>query len=218
MLRTWEFVDLERVVYLDASIIQSVPDNIDELFELEKGRFYAVAVAMNSSSGDKAPTHTYYLQSSDKKAERVAPPPLGHLKPGMFVYEPGMATAEALLDALSALAADQTDDFLYMFFGDRYERIQLENKPVLKEHEVVVNINMSPGGGADDVWEWGDAPAGALLPEHLRQLLPFAGVVALSMAVNGLAAGPGSTAAAFDLFCLFLGGMFLVMLHVLRRV
>ncbi|WVZ94781.1 hypothetical protein U9M48_040639, partial [Paspalum notatum var. saurae] len=241
-LRTWEFVEFERVVYLDASIIiHGVPDNIDELFELEKGRFYAVAVVMNSSSGEKAPpTHTtagrtqykevqvssvgYYLQSSNK-AERVMPSPIDHFKAGMFVYEPGMATSEALLEALtawpcSALAADQQEDddfFLYKFFGDRYQRILLENKPVVlkEEGEVVVNINMPPDGADvvmhddnDDAREWGAAPAGALV-DHLRQLLPFAGVVALSAAVNGLAAGPGSTAAAFDLFSLFLGGMFL---------
>ncbi|KAJ1267572.1 hypothetical protein BS78_07G066300 [Paspalum vaginatum] len=247
MLRTWEFVEFERVVYLDASIIiQGVPDNIDKLFALEKGRFYAVTVGMNSSSGDKAPTHThttaghgrtqykqvqvgYYLQTSDEQAERrVVPSPLYHFKADMFVYEPGMATAEALLEALSvwprsALAADQqVDDFLCMFFGDRYERVLLE-----KEDEVLVDINMPPNGGAsvvmyddnDDAWVWDEAPAGALLADHLRrQLLPFAGVVALSAAVNGLAAGPGSTAAAFGLFSLFLGGMFLVILHVLRRV
>ncbi|KAJ1267581.1 hypothetical protein BS78_07G067200 [Paspalum vaginatum] len=253
-LRTWEFLEFEHVVYLDASIIRGVPDNIDELFELEKGRFYAVAVAvaMNSSpSGEKAPpSHTtagppqykqmqigYYHQSSDNGEGRVLPPPLDHFnfnfKADMFVYEPGMATAEALLEALSvwprsAPAADQQEDddfFLYKFFGDRYERVLLENKPVVlmeDEVEVLVDISMPPDVVMQDkydAWEWGEAeaPAGALA-EHLRQLLPFAGVVALSAAANGLAAGPGSTAAAFGLFSLFLGGMLLVILHVLRRV
>ena len=35
-----QFVEYERMVYLDADI--QVFDNIDELFELEKGHFYAV--------------------------------------------------------------------------------------------------------------------------------------------------------------------------------
>jgi hypothetical protein len=52
--------------------------------------------------------------------------------------------------------------------------------------------------------------------EHLRRLLPFAGIGACSVAVNGLAAGPGSLAVAFHLFVLLLGGLFLVILHVLR--
>jgi hypothetical protein len=39
---------------------------------------------------------------------------------------------------------------------------------------------------------------------------------ASSMAVNGLATGPCSTSVAFYLFTLLLGGLFLVMLHVLR--
>ncbi|KAL6658917.1 hypothetical protein ACP70R_002957 [Stipagrostis hirtigluma subsp. patula] len=39
-LRIWEFVEYERMVYLDADV--QVYENIDELFELEKGQFYAV--------------------------------------------------------------------------------------------------------------------------------------------------------------------------------
>jgi hypothetical protein len=46
--------------------------------------------------------------------------------------------------------------------------------------------------------------------EHLRRLLPFAGIGASFLAVNGLAAGPGSPAVAFYLFAL------LFILHVLR--
>ncbi|TVU43077.1 hypothetical protein EJB05_09513, partial [Eragrostis curvula] len=38
-LRVWEFVDYERMVYLDANI--QVLGNIDELLDLEKGHFYA---------------------------------------------------------------------------------------------------------------------------------------------------------------------------------
>jgi hypothetical protein len=51
---------------------------------------------------------------------------------------------------------------------------------------------------------------------HLRRLLVFVGIGASSVAVNGLAAGPGSPAVAFHLFVLLLGGLLLVILHVLR--
>jgi len=54
-----------------------------------------------------------------------------------------------------------------------------------------------------------------MVGERLCRLLPFAGTGACSVAVNGLAAGPGSPAVAFHLFVLFLAGLFLVMLHVL---
>ncbi|XP_066325883.1 uncharacterized protein [Miscanthus floridulus] len=55
-----------------------------------------------------------------------------------------------------------------------------------------------------------------MVADHLRRLLPFVGIGASSLAVNGLAAGPGSPAVAFHLFMLLLGGLFLVILHVLR--
>ncbi|CAD6246908.1 unnamed protein product [Miscanthus lutarioriparius] len=55
-----------------------------------------------------------------------------------------------------------------------------------------------------------------MVADHLRRLLPFVGIGASCVAVNGLAAGPGSPAVAFHLFMLLLGGLFLVILHVLR--
>ncbi|CAD6246916.1 unnamed protein product [Miscanthus lutarioriparius] len=55
-----------------------------------------------------------------------------------------------------------------------------------------------------------------MVADHLRRLLPFVGIGASSVAINGLAAGPSSPAVAFHLFMLLLGGLFLVILHVLR--
>jgi hypothetical protein len=57
-----------------------------------------------------------------------------------------------------------------------------------------------------------------MVAEHLRRrLLPFAGIGVSSLAVNGLAAaGPSSPAVAFHLFVMLLGGLFLIILHVLR--
>jgi hypothetical protein len=55
-----------------------------------------------------------------------------------------------------------------------------------------------------------------VVAKYLHCLLPFAGIGASSVAINGLATGSGSPAVAFHLFMLLLGGLFLVTLHVLR--
>ncbi|CAL4997096.1 unnamed protein product [Urochloa decumbens] len=99
-LRIWEFVEYERMVYLDADI--QVLENMDELFELDKGHFYAFA------DGKLGP-----------------PPPALYFDAGMFVHEPSMATAKALLDTLRVTPpiplAEQ--DFLNMFFRDQFKPI-----------------------------------------------------------------------------------------------
>ncbi|CAO2209953.1 unnamed protein product [Urochloa humidicola] len=79
-LRIWEFVEYERLVYLDAGIITKVLENMDELFE----------------TGCFLPT------------EEVGCCVL----PDVFVLEPGLATAEALLDTLSVTPPN-------IFDGDR---------------------------------------------------------------------------------------------------
>jgi inositol 3-alpha-galactosyltransferase len=91
-----QFVEYERMVYLDPGM--QVLANIDELFELEKGRFYAV---MDCFSDKAWSHHTHCQQCPDKvawpTAELGLPP---YFNAGMFVHEPGMETAKALLDAL----------------------------------------------------------------------------------------------------------------------
>ncbi|KAM3392358.1 hypothetical protein ACQJBY_013469 [Aegilops geniculata] len=128
-LRIWEFVEYERMVYLDADI--QVFDNIDHLFDLDKGSFYAVMDCFC----EKTWSHTlqykigYCQQCPDRVAwpERelgVPPPPL-YFNAGMFVHEPSLATAKALLDKL--VVTDPTpfaeQDFLNMFFRDVYKPI-----------------------------------------------------------------------------------------------
>jgi hypothetical protein len=73
--------------------------------------------------------------------------------------------------------------------------------------------NLGSGALADDLGAVYDDPG--MAAAHLRRLLAFVGIGASSVAVNGLAAGPGSPAVAFHLFVMLLGGLFLVMLHVL---
>jgi inositol 3-alpha-galactosyltransferase len=67
-------VEYERMVYLDAGI--HVLANIDELFDLEEGHFYAAEL------GGPPPAARYFDAGT------------------MFVHEPSAATAEALLHAL----------------------------------------------------------------------------------------------------------------------
>lgn len=128
-LRIWEFVEYERMVYLDADIL--VIDNIDHLFDLEAGSLYAV----KSCFCEKTWSHTpqYKIGYCQQCPERVAwpehdlgvPPPPPHFNAGMFVHEPSLATAKALLDLL--LVTDPTpfaeQDILNMFFGDVWKPI-----------------------------------------------------------------------------------------------
>ncbi|XP_044435803.1 galactinol synthase 2-like [Triticum aestivum] len=144
-LRIWEFVEYERMVYLDADI--QVYDNIDHLFDLEKGRFYAVKDCFCEKTWSHTPQYEigYCQQCPDRVAwlepDLGMPPPPLYFNAGMFIHEPSMATAKALLDKLVAtyltLFAEQ--DFLNMFFRDVYwpmlrrhpENIQLQKVKVV---------------------------------------------------------------------------------------
>uniref|UniRef100_A0ACD5T6L1 Uncharacterized protein n=1 Tax=Avena sativa TaxID=4498 RepID=A0ACD5T6L1_AVESA len=121
-LRIWEFVEYERMVYLDADI--QVYDNIDHLFDLEAGSFYAVKGCFCEKTWSHTPQYKigYCQQCPDKVA--WPEPPL-YFNAGMFVHEPSLATARALLDKL--VVTDPTpfaeQDFLNMFFQDVYKPI-----------------------------------------------------------------------------------------------
>uniref|UniRef100_A0A453AM21 Hexosyltransferase n=1 Tax=Aegilops tauschii subsp. strangulata TaxID=200361 RepID=A0A453AM21_AEGTS len=128
-LRIWEFVEYERMVYLDADI--QLYDNIDHLFDLEMGSFYAVMDCFCEKTWSHTPQYEigYCQQCPDRVVwpERdlgVPPPPL-YFNAGMFMHEPSMATAKALLDKL--VVTDPTpfaeQDFLNMFFRDVYKPI-----------------------------------------------------------------------------------------------
>jgi inositol 3-alpha-galactosyltransferase len=123
-----QFVEYERMLYLDADI--QVYDNIDELFELEKARFYAVMDCFCEKTWSHTPQYKigYCQQCSDRVAwptAELGPPPALYFNAGMFVHEPSMETAKALLDTLrvtpSTPFAEQ--DFLNVFFRDQYKPI-----------------------------------------------------------------------------------------------
>ncbi|KAM0836864.1 hypothetical protein ACQ4PT_062037 [Festuca glaucescens] len=135
-LRIWEFVEYERMVYLDADI--QVFDNIDHLFDLEPGHFYAVKDCFCEKTWSHTPQYEigYCQQCPDRvtwpEHDLGAPPPL-YFNAGMFVHEPSLATAKALLDKL--VVTDPTpfaeQDFLNMFFRDVY-------KPISNVHNLVL--------------------------------------------------------------------------------
>ncbi|XP_051220951.1 galactinol synthase 2-like [Lolium perenne] len=127
-LRIWEFVEYERMVYLDADI--QVYGNIDHLFDLDTGRFYAVKDCFCEKTWGHTPQHKigYCQQRPDKVSwpeKELGPPPPLYFNAGMFVHEPSLATAKDLLDRLAVTPptpfAEQ--DFLNMFFRDMYEPI-----------------------------------------------------------------------------------------------
>uniref|UniRef100_A0ACD5YBH2 Uncharacterized protein n=1 Tax=Avena sativa TaxID=4498 RepID=A0ACD5YBH2_AVESA len=136
-LRIWEFVEYEKMVYLDADI--QVYENIDYLFDLEKGRFYAVMDCFC----EKTWSHTtqYKIGYCQQCPDRVAwpehdlgvPPPPLYFNAGMFVHEPSLTTAKALLKKL--VVTDPTpfaeQDFLNMFFKDVY-------RPISNVHNLVL--------------------------------------------------------------------------------
>ncbi|XBI98811.1 hypothetical protein VPH35_019006 [Triticum aestivum] len=125
------------MLYLDEDI--QVFDNIDHLFDLDKGSFYAVMDCFCQKTWSHTPQYKigYCQQCPDRVAwpERelgVPPPPL-YFNAGMFVHEPSLATARALLDKL--VVTDPTpfaeQDFLNMFFRDVY-------KPILPVYNLVL--------------------------------------------------------------------------------
>jgi inositol 3-alpha-galactosyltransferase len=121
-------VEYERMVYLDADI--QVFENIDHLFHLDTGRFYAVKDCFCEKTWGHTPQHKigYCQQRPDKVAwpeKELGPPPPLYFNAGMFVHEPSLATAGELLAKLAVTPptpfAEQ--DFLNLFFRDMFEPI-----------------------------------------------------------------------------------------------
>ncbi|XP_062195046.1 galactinol synthase 1-like [Phragmites australis] len=118
-LRIWEFVEYERMVYLDAGI--QVLENIDMLFELEEEHFYAAT----DGFCDEKMSHTpqYKISFCKQCADKVGWPPAPYFKTGVFLHEPSMATAKALMDTLRvtppACFADRPGEENLPPFGSR---------------------------------------------------------------------------------------------------
>ncbi|XP_042385809.1 galactinol synthase 1-like [Zingiber officinale] len=129
-LRIWEFLEYEKIMYLDADI--QVYDNVDHLFDLPNGSFYAVMDCFCEKTWSHTPQYRigYCQQCPDRvawPAAELSPPPSLYFNAGMFVHEPSLATAESLIATVKITAptpfAEQ--DFLNMFFKDVYKPIPL---------------------------------------------------------------------------------------------
>ncbi|XVE82324.1 hypothetical protein DITRI_Ditri15bG0139200 [Diplodiscus trichospermus] len=127
-LRIWEFVEYEKMVYLDGDI--QVFDNIDHLFDSPNGYFYAVMDCFCEKTWSNSPQYKIgYCQQCPEKVtwpvETLGPPPPLYFNAGMFVFEPNIFTYNDLLRTLKittpTLFAEQ--DFLNSFFRNVYKPI-----------------------------------------------------------------------------------------------
>ncbi|KAF8008867.1 hypothetical protein BT93_J0003 [Corymbia citriodora subsp. variegata] len=126
-LRIWEFVEYSKMIYLDGDI--QVFDNIDHLFDLANGFFYAVMDCFCEKTWSHTPQFEigYCQQCPDKVQwpDHVGPKPSLYFNAGMFVYEPNLDTYHDLLEALKITPATPfaEQDFLNMYFKDIYKPI-----------------------------------------------------------------------------------------------
>ncbi|CAL9086124.1 unnamed protein product [Musa hybrid cultivar] len=126
-LRIWNFVEYSKIIYLDADI--QVYENIDHLFDMPDGYFYAVMDCFCEKTWSHSRQYSigYCQQCPDKvawPAEMGSPPPL-YFNAGMFVSEPAQSTYNSLLKSLRITPptpfAEQ--DFLNMYFEKIYKPI-----------------------------------------------------------------------------------------------
>ncbi|GFQ04513.1 galactinol synthase 2 [Phtheirospermum japonicum] len=108
-LRLWEFVEYEKLVYLDADI--QVFDNIDNLFDLPSGSVYGVMDCLCEMRGRPCADKVQW------PAELGNEPPF-YFNGGMFVFEPNLDTYDNLLSTLQLTPPTHfaEQDFLNYFF------------------------------------------------------------------------------------------------------
>lgn len=126
-LRIWEFVEYSKMIYLDGDI--QVFDNIDHLFEMEDGYFYAVMDCFCEKTWSHSPQYRVgYCQQCPNRVHWpsvLGPKPPLYFNAGMFVFQPSLPTYHHLLKTLQLTPptpfAEQ--DFLNMYFRDIYKPI-----------------------------------------------------------------------------------------------
>lgn len=129
-LRIWEFVEYTKMIYLDGDI--QVFDNIDHLFDLPNGYFYAVMDCFCEKTWSHTPQYKigYCQQAPDRvpwPEHELGPRPAPYFNAGMFVFEPSLSTYHDLLETLrvSPPTPFAEQDFLNMYFRDIYRPIPL---------------------------------------------------------------------------------------------
>lgn len=131
-----QFVEYSKMIYLDGDI--QVYDNIDHLFDLPDGHFYAVMDCFCEKTWSHTPQYKIgYCQQCPEKVQwptsELGPPPSLYFNAGMFVFEPDLETYHDLLNTLKVTPptpfAEQ--DYLNMFFRKIYKPIPLAYNLVL---------------------------------------------------------------------------------------
>ncbi|KAK3441466.1 hypothetical protein EUGRSUZ_B01793 [Eucalyptus grandis] len=126
-LRIWEFLEYSKMIYLDGDI--QVFDNIDHLFDLPNGSFYAVMDCFCEKTWSHTPQFQigYCQQCPDKIQwpDHAGPKPSLYFNAGMFVYEPNLKTYRDLLEKLKITPPTSfaEQDFLNEYFKDIYKPI-----------------------------------------------------------------------------------------------
>ncbi|KAA8536712.1 hypothetical protein F0562_029190 [Nyssa sinensis] len=129
-LRIWEFVEYSKMIYLDGDI--QVYENIDHLFDMPDGYFYAVMDCFCEKTWSHSPQYQIgYCQQCPDKVQwpaRLGPRPPLYFNTGMFVYQPSLSTYDDLLKTLkitppTCVPSFGDQDFLNMFFRDIYRPI-----------------------------------------------------------------------------------------------
>ncbi|CAA7044293.1 unnamed protein product [Microthlaspi erraticum] len=135
-LRIWKFVEYSKMIYLDGDI--QVYENIDHLFDLPDGYFYAVMDCFCEKTWSHTPQYKIgYCQQCPEKVQwprsELGEPPSLYFNAGMFLFEPDLETYEDLLTTLKVTPptpfAEQ--DFLNMYFKKIYKPIPLVYNLVL---------------------------------------------------------------------------------------
>ncbi|KAF5737093.1 hypothetical protein HS088_TW14G01250 [Tripterygium wilfordii] len=126
-LRIWEFVEYEKMIYLDGDI--QVFENIDHLFDNPDGYLYAVMDCFCEPTWSSSPQFKiWYCQQCPDKIPwpmEMGPPPPLYFNAGMFVFEPNLLTYFDLLETLkiSPTTSFAEQDYLNNFFKDIYKPI-----------------------------------------------------------------------------------------------
>ena len=98
-LRIWEFVEYHKMIYLDGDI--QVFQNIDHLFDMPDGAFYAVMDCFCEQTWAHTPQYNIgYCQQCPGRVQwdsELGPKPALYFNAGMFVYEPSLSTYDDLL-------------------------------------------------------------------------------------------------------------------------
>jgi len=135
-LRIWEFIEYERLIYLDGDI--QVFENIDHLFDLPKGYFYAVMDCFCEASWSKTPQFKLgYCQQCPDKVEwptsDLGPAPPSYFNAGFFMYEPSIPTYEDLLKTLMITQPTSfaEQDFLNTYFNHIFKPLPIDYNLVL---------------------------------------------------------------------------------------